>query len=161
MYHYVCRSMCFILSLLTLQVLIKLAQRSNSLASIFKRHIAQANSSLRPIFAHSFRVHISMTLPSDNEGKVEKLNAYLEERGYNLEQKEAVRNLFEANSLLDIAGKLQTKQLLHHRTILTSFTDWEALPKCKKCAGMKGVIKDIRSGTLICSSFAKQLRKRN
>ena len=131
MYHYVCRSMCFIVSLLTLQVLIKLAQRSNSLASIFKRHIAQANSSLRSIFAHSFRAHISMTLPSDNEGKIEEVNAYLEERGYNLEQKTAVRNLFEANSLLDIAGKFQAEQLLHHKRILTSFTDWDDLPNAK------------------------------
>ena len=47
-----------------------------------------------------------MTLPSDNEGKIEEVNAYLEERGYNLEQKTAVRKILEAKSLCGIAGKL-------------------------------------------------------
>ena len=72
-----------------------------------------------------------MTLPSDNEGKIEALNAYLEERGYNLEQKTAVRNILEAKSLCDIAGKLQMEQLLHHKRILTSFTDWDESPNAK------------------------------
>ena len=99
-----------------------------------------------------------MTLPSDNHCH-EALNAYLEERGYNLEQKTAVRNLFEAKSLLLIAGQLQTEQLQHHKRILTSFTDWDGLPNARKCAGMKDIIQKIRSGTpnlkLICEAITQ------
>ena len=73
-----------------------------------------------------------MTLPSDNEGKIEALNAYLEERGYNLEQKTAVRNILEAKSLCGIAGKLQMEQLLNHKGLLTLFTDWDERPNAQK-----------------------------
>ena len=81
-----------------------------------------------------------MTLPSDNEGKIEALNAYLEERGYNLEQKTAVRNILEAKSLCGIAGKFQMEQLFHHQRILTSFTGWDELPTVKKIADVKDII---------------------